>query len=470
MDRYRFEMDRLEPRQEKLDELYDMIEGGTEVKQAKWIGRKAAALILAAAVLTITAAAAAMPAVWEAVTKQLGAFAPYAQTIRGAVCRDQGIKVQVLSALADDLEARFYISVQDVEQDRLNEYLTLMGKIENGRTKAAEPGGSSMGLSLFSLRNGSFDLISYDPETKTALFSTNIDYWEEGVPTPDAHLSLTGMSTYQAKINNETNIGTISGEVLESLPMGEENQTILSPSDIINLGYTDDILPSEKVVLAPELNPQPIEGTEDMWISSMGLASDGCFHIRLGFADGISILDEEGDSWFLCTLLPFEIGDTLGKAYRETLVPGGVDILFPLIQADDLETIQDCTARFYGRYTRPGTIIEGSWNIDFQMEYYSSLVLDWTGELAGRRVDQVTLSPLSVTMSSNDTGAFCRSTLYAVKRDGTTVEAEPDTGSYDNIGGIDPIWKTFNTWQLEEPVDLEEVVSLSLMGETIPVS
>ncbi len=47
------------------------------------------------------------------------------------------------------------------------EYLTLMGKIENGRTKAAEPGGSSMGLSLFSLRNGSFDLISYDPETKS---------------------------------------------------------------------------------------------------------------------------------------------------------------------------------------------------------------------------------------------------------------------------------------------------------------
>ena len=91
MDRYRFEMDRLEPRQEKLDELYDMIEGGTEVKQAKWIGRKAAALILAAAVLTITAAAAAVPAVWEAMTKQLGAFAPYAQTIRGAVCRDQEI-------------------------------------------------------------------------------------------------------------------------------------------------------------------------------------------------------------------------------------------------------------------------------------------------------------------------------------------------------------------------------------------
>ena len=35
---------------------------------------------------------------------------------------------------------------------------------------------------------------------------------------------------------------------------------------------------------------------------------------------------------------------------------------------------------------------------------------------------------------------------------------------------IKNIWKTFNTWKFAEPVDLEEVVSLSLMGETIPVS
>ena len=34
-DRYSCEMDRLEPRQEKLDELYEMIEGGTEMKHAK---------------------------------------------------------------------------------------------------------------------------------------------------------------------------------------------------------------------------------------------------------------------------------------------------------------------------------------------------------------------------------------------------------------------------------------------------
>ena len=105
-DRYRCEMDRLEPRQEKLDELYEMIEGGTEMKQAKRLSRKAAAAILVCAALMITAAAAAAPAVWETLWRQLGAFAPYAQTIDGAVCQDQGMEVQVLSALSDGLEDR----------------------------------------------------------------------------------------------------------------------------------------------------------------------------------------------------------------------------------------------------------------------------------------------------------------------------------------------------------------------------
>ena len=55
----------------------------------------------------------------------MGPFAPYAQTIKGASCADQGIKIQILSALSDDLAARFYLSVQDVEGDRLNQFLEL---------------------------------------------------------------------------------------------------------------------------------------------------------------------------------------------------------------------------------------------------------------------------------------------------------------------------------------------------------
>lgn len=434
------------------------------------LGCRAVLAIAACAVLTVTAAAAAIPAVWETMQDHLGAFAPYAQPVKGAYAADQGVKVQVLSALSDDLETRVYLSVQDMEGDRLDEHLTLEGRLENGERKDPDVEPPRVSVSTV-VGSGQFDLISYDPEAKTALFSASVLYGEDKQPSQYARLSLTGMTTRKAKMNNDASLGAIGGEVLNSLPMGAEDRTILSPSDIINLGYTDDILPDEQVVLAPEQNPMPIEGTEDMWISSMGLASDGRFHIRLGFADGVSILDEKDDHWFLCALLPYEIRDTLGEPYRETLVPGGVDILFPLINAGNLEAIHGCTARFYGRYTRPGTDIQGTWDIQFPLEHYPSTVLGWTGEVTGRQVRQVTISPLSVTMYSNNAGGFASATLYAVKKDGSIVAAEPGTGRYSGVGPAgSTVWDAYNTWQFEEPVDVEDVASLTLHGVTIPVS
>ena len=86
-DRYRHERDLRRPRQEKLDALYEMIEGGTEMKHAKRLSGRAAAILVCAALAITAAAAAAVPAVWEKLWEQLGAFAPYAQTIDGAVCR-----------------------------------------------------------------------------------------------------------------------------------------------------------------------------------------------------------------------------------------------------------------------------------------------------------------------------------------------------------------------------------------------
>ena len=148
-----------------------------------------------------------------------------------------------------------------------------------------------------------------------------------------------------------------------------------------------------------------------------------------------------------------------------------MDILYPLLHPEDLELVRGCEARFYGPYTRPGAVIEGVWAVNFSLEYHPSVTLDWSGELAGRQVRQVTLSPLSVTMHSDDPGGFHADTLYAVRRDSSTVAAEPDTGRYLNVSETgEPVWETFNTWKFEEPVDPEEVTALSLQGETIPVN
>ncbi len=471
-DRYRHELERLGPRQEELDRLYDMIEGGTEMKQTKRLSRRAAA-ILVCAVLTITAAAAAaVPAVWEGLLEQLGLFAPYAQTIDGAVCRDQGIEVRVLSALSDDLEARFYLSVRDVEGDRLNEYLNLRGQLKaDAIPKAWEEDGPWVRVTTAPA--SSFKLLSYDPETRTALFSTSVRYAEEE-PGQGARLSLTGMTTREMQVYASVSCAGVTGRTLDSLPVGEGDRVVFRPDSISNSPYTDAVLPDRRVVLAPEQNPMPLEGTEEMWVSSMGFAGDGCFHIRLGFSEGIgAALNESGESLLYSDLLLEGKDDGEKYTFQATLVPGGMDILYPLIVPEDLELLRAGQARVYGTCTRPGTELEGEWSAEFQLEHHRSVTLDWAGELAGRQVQQVTVSPLSVTITSADQGGFSRVPLYAVRKDGSTVAAEPGSGRYSNrafgTGSGEPVWEAYNTWRFEEPVDLEELACLTLLDETIPV-
>lgn len=470
-NRYRCEMDQLMPREEKLEELYAMMEGETDMKQVKWIGCRAVAVALVCFMLIATAAATAVPAIWQALTGNLGAFAPYAQNVRGATCEDQGIKVRVLSALSDDLWGKFYISVQDVEGDRLNEYLTLEGRLQTG---VAPPPESDKPVSVFSM-NSKFDLVSYDPESRTALLYVDALFFGDAQPSGNSLLTLTGMSTRESYMNAETSCAAVTSEMLKSLPLGAGDETMFGPDELDQFGLTEAILPANRVVLAPEQNPMPLEGTEDMWISSMGFAEDGRFHIRLGFADGVAPKrTEEWPCMFFSGLFDDDPeGDWKSVCY-ETLVPGGMDILFPLVHVDDLEALKGCKANFYGQYTRPGIDIEGSWEIDFRSEYFPSTVLDWTGELSRRQISKVTLSPMSVTMNSNDSGLFSTTTLYAVRQDGTTVAAKPGTGSYDNIayktGASEPVWDAYNTWKFAEPVDLDEIVGLSLLDEVIPVN
>lgn len=486
-EEYRREMERLGPRQDELERLYMMIEGGTSMKRKKWIGSRAVAALACAVLLVTAAAAAAVPAVWDALQSHLGAFAPYAQTIEGAVCTAQGIRLQVLSALSDDLEARVYLAARDVEEDRLNEALTLTGRLTAGEAK--EPGEvGAPGMTVVGgFSTSVFELISYDPETKTALFSASIHYMDSSRPTGEAQLSVTGMTTRRAMAYQSAPCASVGGDVLESLP-AEDGQVIFTPGSLSGGEYDDSVLPGEHVVLAPGQTPMAIEGTEDMYISSMGFASDGCFHVRLGFAEGVSpatfqpvnIDTETGidlaagqtRSLLFCDLVDGERTDASRYTIRETLVEGGMDVLFPLIRAEDLDELRGCELRVSGSYFRPGTEVEGDWSVEFELDYHPSAVLDWTGKLAGWQVEQVTVSPLSVTMKSNASKGF-RVPLYAVKRDGSTVAAQSGTGSYTNVGALageaEDRWEAYTTWQFKEPVEVEDIVALTLGDETIPV-
>lgn len=488
-EEYRREMEQLGPRPEELERLYAAIEGGTVMKKQRRLGGKAAALVCAALMVTAAAAATA-PAVWEELQARLGAFAPYAQTIEGAACADRGVEVRVLSAISDDLEARVYLSVRDLEEDRLNEFLTLGGTLTAGEAKDPESVFSSEISVVGGPSTSVFDLVSYDPETKTALLSAGIHYLDTSRPTGEARLSITGLSTRTAQLLTQVPCASVTGSALDSLPAGKDDQVILEPDHVYGTGYDNSVLPDKHVVLAPGQTPMDIEGTEDMRVSSMGFASDGCFHIRLEFADGVqpetfvntyaapdaapgaNPAVGEISSMLYCDLIDGSGYEAKSIVVRETLVEGGMDVLFPLITREDLEELQSWQARVYGTCIRPGVDIEGDWSTEFELEYYSSTVLDWAGELDGWQVERVTVSPLSVTMNSNASDGL-NIPLYAVKKDGSTVAAQPSTSGYHNVGamsGGEDRWEAYTTWKFEEPVEVEDIVSLKLGDAVIPVN
>ena len=58
-----------------------------------------------------------------------------------------------------------------------------------------------------------------------------------------------------------------------------------------------------------------------------------------------------------------------------------------------------------------------------------------------------------------------------VLKDGTEVPAACGPGRYANLGegaGAE-VWDAYNTWELERPVEVEEIDHLLLLGEHIPV-
>jgi len=95
------------------------------------------------------------------------------------------------------------------------------------------------------------------------------------------------MTTKRAQVWLDIPCAPATGKTLKSLPVGKDDKVVHRATGIVNGEYADIALPSKKVVLAPGQNPMAIEGTEDIRVSSMGFASDGCFHIRLEFAEGV---------------------------------------------------------------------------------------------------------------------------------------------------------------------------------------
>ena len=189
---------------------------------------------LALCAVLMVSALAAGSSIWQSISARQGPFSQIAQTIHGAVCTDQGIEVQVLSALADDVRGQVYFTVRDVTGNRLDRQLTLKP------TADSDIGGN---------------LVEYDPESRTALFVAHLNYYDPqihgavGIITGrkeqcggTTRLSLDGMTTRTGQLEASASCAGVTDQLLNSLPLSDEDRVVLRVADT-GVGIPEEDLP-----------------------------------------------------------------------------------------------------------------------------------------------------------------------------------------------------------------------------------
>lgn len=375
---YKREMEKLGPRQEELERLYTMIEGGTSRKRTKRLGRRAAAILVCAA-LAVTAAAAAGPTVWEALQAQLGAFAPYAVPVEGRAA-DQDIEIALVGSISDNYTARVYFTATDLAGGRFTDHTNVIGKLNGSGTGAA--------MVLKGCK-----ILSYDETLNQFLLEAAIDGVDANQPVT---LELSSFNPGYHSIH--------------------ANFQPPQSAAILNSATTEDGVP----VLLPNQTPMTSPDCEGVFISSMGFDANGLFHVRIAWEEGYSANEMS------LSVMPESKSSPHQAIYQEngsrTLVEGGVDYQFPNLTADRLDDLD--YVQIYGLYQGPEEIIKGSWSIPVTLEQADQLEITVDRPLGGFQVNRVVVSPLTVaifhTRLNGETGFL--TWAQVIQKDGTEAK------------------------------------------------
>lgn len=441
-------------------------------RRPRRLTRRAAVALAVCAALVITAAAAG-PAIWQAIRDDLGDRAPYATEVLGS-CEDQGIRIEVQAALADTRVTRLYFTLQDLTGTLLDagtdSDLTL--SLETGGTFRWGNGGSGL------------EVLDYDPEQHlaTLVYSRGTDELSREPPTR-ARLDITWFLPGARSARLALDGSDVPASLLESTTL-ESGTTVLLPGQTPLLMAGDETLPGGTLC--------PLENSDrpDVSISSMGFAADGCYHIRFAQGEHVSPAygsEDAGQPIFSVEYYLHDPDDPNrwpSQGVEDavwTAVEGGWDVCLPGLTEDTLPYLNLLVLRT--SYSVAGGRIEGNWEVTVPVdavEQRTAALTDelvfpytWNGELSyGRywdaRLDQVTVSPLSVCADfSTPEGqeAPCQLTgselsLTVSLSDGTALTPEYDDEVWSQRAG----WVM---WEFDQPIDPEDVVSVTLNGHTI---
>ena len=368
--------------------------------------------LMAAAVCAVllTAAVAAAPTVWELIQTHLGERAPYAAALEGEAV-DRGVAMRPVAAMADRNLIRIYFTLRDLEGDRLDETCGVIFRAtDDPAVNGAEP----------------LEFVGSDPATGEHTFCL-VRYAQD---CPD---SVT-LSIQELRPGHRTFQARWTGAELDRLvPEG----TLKSAEDGQGRTY-----------LLPDQDPVPLDREPGVSISSMGFAEDGRLHVRFTVDEAATPI---GD-WSL----------TLSGgmyALGPTPVEGGVDYAFPpdVITRADLADALFLLVR--GEYSTQCAPLEGDWTATVPLEPVERRALTTpSAPLSGAWLSPLSLSA-DIALAPGE-GFTPRSVAAVNFSDGTRLEV--------------PLFRWIGTeaegravWAFDAPIELDDVVSVELNGETL---
>lgn len=432
---YRREMESVCPDGEQMEKLLAVMGRG----RRGGISRRVRTVLVAAAVVAAlgVTALAVSPTLREALASALGSFAPYSSAVDGVSVTDNGIRVKVVSALADETGGTVYFEATDLKGDRL---------------------GADSAFDHFWL-----PCISYDAETRTALYACPLqpqDRNEGGTATLSVDRFLSGLvSVRDIKLPWDM----LTDARLESLTVEAQG------------GVGKD-----KPVLKPNQTPAKLD-TDLFSLSSMGFDGDGVFHLQLALADGVELASNDRTE-----LSPNTVELDWGRAsgMQWTLFGDGkyVDFYYGYLTVDHFGhfRVDDLEGTLC---TRP--IVEGDWTLTFPLEVLPERVVTSDVHLYHTRLASFHLSAMSLRLESvlDGTGGtrnlsdfpvwlflkdgtklqleFADFSSLFLDEDGNAVDGGDGLRSGVTHGGTTP-YGMLHLWDFPQAVDPQDVVGVSI--------
>lgn len=407
-------------------------------------GRLIARLGVAAAVCAalLVTAVAVSPGLREALLVTLGNFAPYAQEVDGVSATDQGIEIRAISALSDGNTARVYLEVRDRTGDRLGEDTELTVAMAQ-RPEADYETWSWTGAKA----------VSYDAETKTAL--VRFDFNADGVAAVGGTLELTIDGVYGGMWHE-------SGRFDESLLTEATLETMT--------------LDTGETVLMPEQTPAELEGTALAELSSIGFGTDGRLHIQLR-CDGKGI--HVPSSTFSVVVNSRSAGETVES--RERYFRYTQDWTEVRFQQDGVwymdrcyqitqEDLPDLLVGQVSILAADSPAVEGNWALTVPLEdvpHRRIQMEETVGDITIRALDITALGLSAECVSADGMSLQYSPALYLA--DGTICKELIPGGTFYLGSGDGSEDYTYSRWDLQDPIDPEQVVGVSFGLWYIPI-